>query len=85
MASTSKPGLAGVEGGVSDDLAPAEVFRTEESYLVWVERFAAYLGTSDLRSQAPPALNEQLSASSQRQALNALVFLFRDVFQMLDR
>src|SRR5436190_17513258 len=27
------------------------------------------------------ALNERLSASSQRQALNALVFLFREVFE----
>jgi integrase len=65
-------------------------YRTEQSYLVWVERFAAHLGTNDLRSQGEAeitafldslALNEQLSASSQRQALNALVFLFRDVFE----
>ena len=57
---------------------------------MWVERFAAYQGTNELRSQGEGqinafldslALHEQLSASSQRQALNALVFLFRDVFE----
>jgi Phage integrase, N-terminal SAM-like domain len=56
-------------------------YRTEQSYLVWIERFARHLGTEDLRTQGAPqvsefldslALNEQLSASSQRQALNAL-------------
>ena len=64
-------------------------YRTEESYLVWIERFARHLGTEDLRARGEKeiaefldslALNEQLSASSQRQALNALVFLYRDVF-----
>jgi hypothetical protein len=55
-------------------------YRTEESYLVWIERFAPELGTEDLRTQGQEqiaqfldrlALNERLSASSQRQALNA--------------
>jgi site-specific recombinase XerD len=68
-------------------------YRTEESYLVWIERFARELGTEDptedLRAQGAAqiaefldrlALNERLSASSQRQALNALVFLYRQVF-----
>jgi hypothetical protein len=65
-------------------------YRTEQSYLVWIERFALHLGTNDLGAQGEAqiaafldsmALNERLSASSQRQALNALVFLFREVFQ----
>jgi len=65
-------------------------YRTEESYLVWIEQFGRFLGTEDLRAQSEQqiasfldslALNERLSASSQRQALNALVFLYREVFQ----
>jgi integron integrase len=64
-------------------------YRTEESYRVWIEKFARHLGTDDLRGQGEEqiagyldsmALNERLSASSQRQALNALVFLYREVF-----
>lgn len=65
-------------------------YRTEQSYLVWIQRFARHLGTEDLRAQGTAqvsefldslALNERLSASSQRQALNALVFLYREVFE----
>jgi integron integrase len=64
-------------------------YKTEQSYLFWIERFARSLGTEDLRAQDDVqiaafldamALNERLSASSQRQALNALVFLYREVF-----
>jgi integron integrase len=64
-------------------------YRTEESYRVWIEKFARHLGTDDLLGQGEEqiaayldamALNERLSASSQRQALNALVFLYREVF-----
>ena len=54
-------------------------YRTEQSYLVWIERLARHLGTEDLAAQGEAqiaefldslALNENLSASSQRQALN---------------
>jgi integron integrase len=64
-------------------------YRTEQSYLVWLERFARFCRTDDLRSRGPEdikgfldelALNERLSASSQRQALNAVVFLLREVY-----
>jgi integron integrase len=64
-------------------------YRIEQSYLVWIERFVRQLGTNELRAKGGEeiaaflndlALNQQLSASSQRQALNALVFLFREVF-----
>ena len=64
-------------------------YRTEQSYLVWIERFARHARTQKLEELGEPgikafldamALNEQLSASSQRQALNALVFLYREVF-----
>jgi integron integrase len=64
-------------------------YRTEQSYLVWLERFARHVKSDALEERREEdiaafldalALNERLSASSQRQALNALVFLFREVF-----
>ena len=64
-------------------------YRTEQSYLVWIERFARQarsgkleeLGEAEIKAFLDAmALDERLSASSQRQALNALVFLFREVF-----
>ena len=64
-------------------------YRTEQSYLVWLERFARFCRTDDLAGRGPEdvkkfldalALDQRLSASSQRQALNAVVFLLREVF-----
>lgn len=64
-------------------------YRTEISYLGWLERFA---GRHDLDSPKERteeeirqflddlAVKGQVSASTQRQALNALVFLFREVW-----
>ena len=66
-------------------------YRTEQSYLVWLERFARYFKAVNLRQLGAAqikafldvlALNQRLSSSSQRQALNALVFLYREVFGM---
>ena len=63
-------------------------YRTEQSYLVWLERFARFCRTDDLAGRGPEdvkkfldalALDQRLSASSQRQALNAVVFV-REVF-----
>jgi integron integrase len=57
--------------------------------MVWIVRFGHHFGTDDLERLGEVEigafldamlLNERLSASSQRQALNALVFLFREVF-----
>jgi integron integrase len=57
--------------------------------MVWLERFARFCRTDDLASRGPEdikafldamALDQRLSASSQRQALNAVVFLLREVF-----
>jgi hypothetical protein len=65
-------------------------YRTEQSYLAWIERFARHCARGDLECLGVEqiasfldalALKERLSASSQRQALNALVFLFREVFE----
>jgi hypothetical protein len=64
-------------------------YRTEQSYLVWLQRFARFCRSDDLQSRRPEdikafldelALDQRLSASSQRQALNAVVFLLREVF-----
>ena len=64
-------------------------YRTEQSYLVWLERFARFCRSEELQSRGPEdikafldalARDERLSASSQRQALNAVVFLLREVF-----
>ena len=64
-------------------------YRTELSYLVWLERFARHVKIEALETLGEEqiaqfldalALDERLSASSQRQALNALVFLYREVF-----
>ena len=64
-------------------------YRTEQSYLVWLERFARYVGSDALVERTEEdlsrfldnlSMDQRLSAGSQRQALNALVFLFREVF-----
>ena len=64
-------------------------YRTEQSYLVWLQRFARFCRSDDLQLRGPEdikaflddlALAQRLSASSQRQALNAVVFLLREVF-----
>jgi len=61
-------------------------YRTEKSYLFWLKRFARYLGTHSLEEAGERdiaafldamAVDQHLGASSQRQALNALVFLYR--------
>lgn len=64
-------------------------YRTEKSYLNWLERFSVYWDTSDLESLGEEqirlyldhlAVHEKVSGGTQRQALNALVFLYRDTF-----
>ncbi len=64
-------------------------YRTEGSYQVWLERFSRFCGNDDLRSRGPEdikafldelAVNGHLSASSQKQALNAVVFLLHKVY-----
>jgi len=64
--------------------------RTEQSYEPWVSRFIAFcdnqspsnLGTSDVRRFLEYlAIHKNVAASTQNQALNALVFLFDQVLQ----
>ncbi|TVR49168.1 MAG: integron integrase [Puniceicoccaceae bacterium] len=62
-------------------------YQTEKTYLGWMRRFAVHLGgdprqaeANDLRSFLDHlALRGRVAASTQRQALNALVFWHRDV------
>jgi integron integrase len=70
-------------------------YRTERSYLEWVERFMDY--TSKAKKKDVPAagldsgdvkdflsylaLTRKVSSSTQNQAFNALLFLFRDVLK----
>lgn len=65
-------------------------YNTEKTYLNWLERFAKFNKTNDLESLPESALSgyldhmavaEHVSAGTQRQALNALVFLYREVFK----
>jgi integron integrase len=68
-------------------------YSTERSYIDWVKRFAAYVGETKKADGIEPAMTsddamnflshlaikEKVSGSTQKQALNALLFLFREV------
>ena len=65
-------------------------YRTEQSYLPWAERFAHFIRGKEVEDCGPAevrgflddlAVRGKVSASTQRQALNALVFLFRHVLK----
>lgn len=64
-------------------------WRTEQTYRGWVWRFARFLGSVPVESATEDQVRqyltnlatiERVSATTQRQALNALVFLLREVF-----
>ena len=63
---------------------------TVKNYCLWVKRFILFYGTDRVHEMAEPEINEYLSylaikekvtASTQNQALSALLFLFRRVFK----
>lgn len=63
---------------------------TESSYFYWMRRFYEFNGKRSLREICEPevtaflthiAVEEHVSASTQNQALQALLFLYRDVYQ----
>ena len=63
-------------------------YRTEKTYLGWIRRFLAFAGTVDRASMDQATLRQFLSylaversvsAATQQQAFNALLFLFRNV------
>lgn len=65
--------------------------RTEEAYVAWVRRFVRSsgmrhpreLGAGDVSQfLSSLAVDERVSASTQNQALAAIVFLYRDVLDM---
>lgn len=64
--------------------------RTEKSYLPWIERYLSFHKYRDPKEMAAPeveaflshlAVNEKVSASTQNQAFNALLFLYREVLK----
>ena len=64
--------------------------RTEESYIGWVRRFILFHGKQHPRDLGPAhvrdflthlAVAEEVTASTQNQVLNAIVFLYRHVLQ----
>ena len=64
-------------------------YRTEQSYLSWGARFAAQVGPEKVGDAGEEeikqfleslARDDRVSASTQRQALNAVVFLMREVY-----
>src|SRR6185312_8467587 len=62
--------------------------RTIEAYLYWIKRFILWSGKRHPREMGGPevtrflgflAVDERVAASTQNQALNALVFMYREV------
>ena len=65
-------------------------YRTEQTYWQWIRRYVQHhnlrdpsnLGASEIHAfLAHLALNENVAASTQNQALNAVVFLYREVLK----
>ncbi|HIP06431.1 MAG TPA: integron integrase [Mariprofundaceae bacterium] len=65
--------------------------RTEEAYSRWIRWFIKYNGTRHPRDMGKPeieafltflAIERKLAASTQNQALNGIVFLYRDVLDL---
>jgi integron integrase len=66
-------------------------YRTEKAYVYWVERYIRYhgirhpntMGTAEVEQFLTHlAVDGRVAASTQNQALGALLFLYRDVMQM---
>jgi len=65
--------------------------RTEEAYVDWVRRFIRFHGKRHPQEMDVPeiealltrlAVHEHIAASTQNQALNALLFLYREVLRI---
>ena len=63
-------------------------YRTEETYLKWIKRFIAFHGNKHPREMGAPevtaflshlAVDRKVTASSQNQALSAILFLYKKV------
>lgn len=66
-------------------------YNTEQTYWQWIRRFVLHhnrrkpsdMGASEIHAfLAHLALNDQVAASTQNQALNAVVFLYREVLKL---
>jgi integron integrase len=66
-------------------------YRTEETYLHWIRRFIAFHGKRDPHDMGAPEVGEflshlateaEVSASTQNLALAAVLFLYREVFEL---
>lgn len=65
-------------------------YRTEQSYIAWIKRFILFhqkrhpkdMGAVEIRAFLTHlAVNRRVAASTQNQALNAIVFVYREVLQ----
>jgi integron integrase len=68
-------------------------YSTERTYIQWIERFAAYIQQTDSKSIGDAesadlknflshlALKQRVSSSTQNQAFNAILFLFRNILK----
>ncbi|MFC1660067.1 site-specific integrase [Gemmatimonadota bacterium] len=78
-----------------DDALPARARHfsasTEEAYIGWVKRYVRFLRLAHPRTLGPEevrrfltslAVEEGVSASTQNQALSALLFLYREVLRI---
>jgi integrase len=63
-------------------------YRTEETYIQWIRRYILFHGKRHPKNMSRPeieafltdlAVNQQVAASTQHQALNAVLFLYRKV------
>lgn len=66
-------------------------YRTEQQYLAWIRRFIVHHGKRHSREMAAPeieqflsflAVNQNVAASTQNQALSAILFLYRHVLAL---
>ena len=66
-------------------------YRTEETYVQWIRRFILFhnkrhpkdMGTPEIEAVLTHlAVQGRVAASTQNQALNALLFLYRDVLKL---
>lgn len=69
-------------------------YRTEQSYVSWLKRFILFHNKRHPNEMGPPevraflthlAVNRTASASTQNQALNAIVFMYREVLRQVRR
>ena len=65
--------------------------RTEETYVGWIKKFILFHGKQHPKNMGSreisaflthPAVNRNVAASTQNQAFNALLFLYRNVLKM---